>query len=624
MSSNLEALYGRTDPKKYNIDVVPDMARSELSGKLNYTNGRPNIYCDHTATTPMLERVQRTVAEFNTTEKANVHRGVYELSQKASDRYDRAHEKVADLFGADPRGEILFVGQNATAALNQIVHSLFKYDKGHGNGSGRGNIVLSKINHSSNVMPLMDEAQRHGYELRWVGITPSYGTDLDQAERLIDDNTKVVAVTHVSNVTGAIDDIRTINRMAHEKGSLVIVDGVQAAPHLPVNVKELDCDVWFASAHKMFGPNVGIAYGRKNLLKRMSPADIGGGTPMHIESDGYFLAPVPDRFEAGTPDIGNAIGLGALTDFLVEMGQRIAGDYKGRLAESRADRRKYMKIAMEGVREHEMALSEQMIRGLESIPGLKLYGSRNPKDRVPTFSINIGEMHSDQLAMLLDGKYEGKIIPVRYRIQGRSGCHCAYPLLKEITGENIRGTARLSLGMDTTKDDVEKILDNVNFVAKNYGSMKRDDSKSRKLAALKSDFEQRATELFLSPKLNPQLYREILSLQDEVLTDKYNVNVRPIIGGGKLPDVNGRKFSDRKMRKMLSESAIGFAEHVSNGSGFRGFKEALLEYNRENDLSSYEKPWCYKTVERHFRRDKGKDGSVRHPKFAEKIAGWFF
>jgi hypothetical protein len=139
------------------------------------------------------------------------------------------------------------------------------------------------------------------------------------------------------------------------------------------------------------------------------------------------------------------------------------------------------------------------------------------------------------------------------------------------------------------------------------------------------DFEKRAApNMFFSPTLNMQLYGEMLDLQNEVLTDKYNAILRPIIGGGKLPDVNGRKISDRKMRKMLSESAIGFAEHVSNGSGLRGFQEALREYNRENDLSSYEKPWCYKIVERHFRRDKGKDGSVRHPKFAEKIAGWFF
>jgi hypothetical protein len=249
-----------------------------------------------------------------------------------------------------------------------------------------------------------------------------------------------------------------------------------------------------------------------------------------------------------------------------------------------------------------------MIRGLESIPGLKLYGPRNPKDRVPTFSINIGEMHSDQLAMLLDGTYEGKIIPVVYTVQGRSGCHCAYPLLKEITGENIRGTARLSLGWDTTKDDVEKILDNVNFVAKNYGGMKRDDSKSRKLAALIKEADQRAPDLFFPSELHPQSYREMLTLQNDVLTDKYNAHIRHIFGGNKLPGING-KVSVRKMRKMLSESAIGFAEHVSNGSGFRGFQEAFREYNHQNGLSSYEKPWCYKAIEKHFRKNgNGKTG----------------
>ncbi len=590
----------------------PNWIRQEIPHAFDRTYaGKPVIYCDYTATSWPLKRTIEAVTRFNAEQRANVHRARYNLSLVASEMYDEAHKKVADLLNADTEDEIAMVGCNATFALNQLAHSI---NKTFLKGRKRGNIVISEMEHSSNLLPWQDIAKERGYEIRWIpmNINADYTLDMKVAESLIDENTLIIAVMHASNALGTINDVRELTKIAHSKNenALVVVDGVQAVPHFPVDVKELGCDFYVASGHKMMAPHVGIVYGKKKLLKKLEPGLIGGGTICHIEPESHILAHLPNRLEPGTPDIGNVIGLGAMTDFLVEIGMKISGVYNGTLAKKPEERRYYIKTAMEAIHNHEIELSQKMIRGLEQIKDLRLYGPKDPRRRVPTFSINIGEMLSDQLAMLLGSNYEGLDIPTNYVVEARSGCHCAYLALKRITGENVQGTARISLGCGNTLEDVDKILETIETVAKRFGSMKKDLSKSSKLAGLKRLFENYAEELFLSPELNPSAYKKLIELQENVLTDQYNRHVTDIVGG-KLPGNLYKGFFKKfRLKKSLRKSAISFAEHIANGSGLSGFLAKVEKYYSENGIDKNEKPWCYLLIKKHFEK-KGSHPATR-------------
>ena len=583
----------------------PDWVREELEGFFENTiyGSKPLIYFDYTATAPQLKCVSRVVYNFNTKEKANVHRGQHFLSLYASEKYDTAHEKVADLFNAR-REEIVFGGNNATYCFNQIALSLGDYLKSGGSYDGKhlkkkhgGNIVLTVMEHSSNTLPWMELARRNGFGLRWVDINPDYELDLNQLEDYVDDKTRVVAVTQASNVLGTINDIKEITKIAHKKGAIVVVDAVQSAPHVPIDVKDLDCDFLVVSGHKIYAPCVGIMYGKKRLLENIKPAILGGGTIVDITRDDYFPAPAPDKWEAGTPDIGNCIGLGVLTDYLAEIGRKLERMYNGKF-EGYKVRRRQLKIAMDAIRKHEMALSEHMIKGLDNNDKIEFYGPRNPEIRVPTFSFNIGDMVSEEGSLLLDRGGVHITLPVS--VATRDGCHCAFNLLTVLTRERVRGTVRASLGWGNTEEDVKKFLEVIKEISEGYAEAPRDMEKSERLKSLTYTLESNLHRLFLSPEADPYAYSQAVGLQTGLGPYGEDI-IKSLLGGKKLPVSNRGKVSDSRIRKILKQSAIGFAESLG---GFGKYEETLKNYNEKMGLKLSTKPWCYEVVKRHFDHKK--------------------
>ena len=381
------------------------------------------IYLDSAASSLTPEQVVLKEMEFYREYRANVERGVHRFSQMASEEYEKAHEEIARFIGA-PGVENVALLSNTTEGINLVANSL--------DWSKEDKIVNTVIEHHSNFITWLRVRQRHGTKLEVVRSTPEGFFDLADFEKAIDDSTKLVAVTHVSNVLGCIVPIKEICEIAHEHGAKMLVDGAQGVPHIHTDVMDSKVDFLAFSGHKMLGPTgSGGLYIAEAELASTEPLCIGGGTIADVSIDDYVLAVPPMKFEAGTPNIAQVIGLGEACRYLNRVG-------------------------MDNVEKWDLTLANRLIEGLTEIEGVTVYGPKDPRQRVGLATFNIGDMNPHDVALTLDAEYD---------IAVRSGHHCALPLMKELFRLN-EGTVRASTYIYNTLEEIDALVSAVEEIAR--------------------------------------------------------------------------------------------------------------------------------------------------------------
>jgi cysteine desulfurase/selenocysteine lyase len=385
--------------------------------------GKGVIYLDNAASSLTPEQVVRKEVEFYHEYRANVERGLHRLSQRASEEYERAHELVAEFIGARSARSIVMT-KNTTEGINLVAYSQ-EWRRGD-------KIVTTLIEHHSNFITWLRVARRYGCEVEVVRPDREGHFNLQDFERAVDDRTRLVAVTRVSNVLGCIVPVKEVATIAHEHGALVLEDGAQGVPHLKTDVEESKVDFLALSGHKMLGPTgSGALYIAEELLYETEPLCIGGGTISDVDIDAYMLAEPPLRFEAGTPAIAQAIGLGEACRYL-------------------------MRVGMDSVEAWDTRLAERLVEGLSGIEGVEVYGPKEPRERVGIVSFKIDGMNPHDVALTLDAKYN---------IAVRSGHHCALPLMKRLIG-NPEGTVRASTYLYNTMKEIETLIKAVKDIAR--------------------------------------------------------------------------------------------------------------------------------------------------------------
>ena len=378
---------------------------------------RPLVYLDSAATSLTPDDVVNAMTDYYHTYNANIHRGVYELSEKATAAYEEARRKVARFVGARRSSQVIFT-RNTTESINLVAYSW-----GAANVREGDEILLTVMEHHSNLLPWQLLAQRTGATLRFIEITDGGELQLDDLDKVLTDRTQLVGVAHVSNVLGTINPIQTITEAAHAVGAKVLVDAAQSVPHLPVNLRELDCDFLAFSGHKMCGPTgIGVLVGKLDLLEEMPPFLGGGSTIRSVQRESSTYADVPAKFEAGTPAIAEAIGLGAAVDYLDEVGTS----------------------AIHG---HEQRLLEYAHQRLSEIDGLTIYGPK-PRQKAGAVTFNLEGVHPHDLAGILD--VDGVAI--------RAGHHCAQPLMQHY---GVIATARASFYLYNTVEEIDCLYEGI-------------------------------------------------------------------------------------------------------------------------------------------------------------------
>ncbi|MER3438797.1 MAG: cysteine desulfurase [Chloroflexota bacterium] len=386
----------------------------------------PLVFLDSAASSQKPAAVIEALDDYYRRYNANIHRGVYKLSEMATAKYEEARHLVAAFINAASAREIVFV-RNTTEAINLVVQSW-----GRRNLRAGDVVVLSVMEHHSNIVPWQLLAEEKGIEIAYIPLTSDQRLDMDAYVRLLRREPKLVAVAHVSNGVGTINDVAAIIRLAHEAGALVLIDGAQSVPHLPVDVQALDCDFLAFSGHKMLGPmGSGVLYGKRAVLEAMPPFMGGGGMIRKVTLSGSTFADVPARFEAGTPAVGEAIGLGVAVEYLTGLG-------------------------MEQVREHERDLIAYALARLPEVPGITLYGPEDPDLRSGLVSFTLGDVHAHDVAAILDSE----------NIAVRAGHHCNQPLMQHL---GIAATTRASFYVYNTREDVDRLVAGLHKVNRIFG-----------------------------------------------------------------------------------------------------------------------------------------------------------
>ncbi|HEM5074904.1 TPA: cysteine desulfurase [Streptococcus suis] len=388
--------------------------RKDFSILDQVVNDEPLVYLDNAATTQKPQQVLDVLADYYQKDNANVHRGVHTLSERATARYEAARQKVADFIQAKSSKEILFT-RGTTTGLNwvaQFAKEILQPDQ---------EVIISVQEHHSNIIPWQQACQQTGAKLRYVTLKDGE-LDMDHLRSLLSSKIKFVSLAHVSNVLGSVAPIGEIAELVHQVGAYLVVDGAQSVPHMAVNVQELDVDFYAFSGHKMLGPTgIGVLYGKEELLNRMSPVEFGGEMIDFVYEQSATWKELPWKFEAGTPNIAGAIGLGAAIDYLTEIG-------------------------MEAIQAHEAELVNYVFPKLQAIPGLTIYGSQDLSKRTGVIAFNIDDLHPHDVATALD--YEGVAV--------RAGHHCAQPLLRYL---QVPATVRASFYIYNTKADCDKLVE---------------------------------------------------------------------------------------------------------------------------------------------------------------------
>jgi cysteine desulfurase/selenocysteine lyase len=382
--------------------------------------GKPLVYLDNAATTQKPRAVIDAVSSFYARDNANVHRGVHALSQRATDSFEAARARVQDFLHAATPDEIIFV-RGATEAINLVAQSFARPLLVAGD-----EILVSAMEHHSNIVPWQQVCRQTGAVLKVVPINEAGEFMFSEYERSLGARTRLVAVTHVSNALGSVTDIGRITALAHARGVPVLVDGAQAIAHVPVDVRALDCDFYVFSGHKCFGPTgIGVLYGKRERLEAMPPWQAGGDMVRSVSFEATEYMPIPHRFEAGTPDISGAIGLGAALDF-------VSG------------------IGLTTIAAHEKRLLELASAGIERIPGIRIVGTATRKASILSFVMD--GVHAHDVGSILD----------RAGIAIRTGHHCAMPAMQHFGLPS--GTARASFAFYNTVEEVDRFVDGVRRV----------------------------------------------------------------------------------------------------------------------------------------------------------------
>ncbi|HWS29292.1 MAG TPA: cysteine desulfurase [Clostridia bacterium] len=377
--------------------------------------GRSLAYLDNAATTQKPKQVIEAVRTYYETFNANPHRGAYAISEKVTEAFEKVRGKAARFIGAKDTEEIVFTF-GATDAINLAAMSY-----GEQNVTKGDEILLSVTEHHSNLLPWQRLSKRTGAELRYLFPDETGRVSLEEFRKKLTANTKVVAITHVSNVLGGINPIREMAAMAHEKGAVVLMDAAQSAPHIPLDAQALDVDFLAFSGHKMLGPaGIGVLYGKKELLKSMEPVRLGGGIVEEVTQQTVRFLDAPWKFEAGTQNAEGVIGLGAAIDYLNAVG-------------------------MQNIREIEGRLTEYALEKLSKVPKIELYGAGSGRDRTGILSFNMEGVHPHDTATILanDG------------IAVRAGHHCAQPLMTYL---GVNATCRMSLYFYNTEEDIDRLV----------------------------------------------------------------------------------------------------------------------------------------------------------------------
>lgn len=392
-------------------------------------DGRPLVYLDSGATSQRPVQVLDAERDFLTRCNAPVHRGAYQIAEEATDAYEASREDIADFVGAD-YSEIAFT-KNATEALNEVAYILGDDRAGKWQVTSEDEIVVSELEHHANLVPWQELARRTGATLKWYSTTADGRIDLDSLE--LTDKTKVVALTHQSNVTGAVLDVVEAVRRAHSVGALFVLDACQSVPHMPVNFRELDVDFAAFSGHKMLGPNgVGALYGKQELLSELPPFLTGGSMIEKVTMDGSTFTEIPQRFEAGTQMTSQVVGFGAAVRYLRELG-------------------------MANVAAHENKLTAYALQKLSAIDGLRIIGPTEAVDRGSAISFVVDGIHPHDLGQVVDD--QGVCI--------RVGHHCAWPAH---TCLGVQATARASFYIYNTLDEVDELVAAIHKAKEFFGA----------------------------------------------------------------------------------------------------------------------------------------------------------
>jgi cysteine desulfurase/selenocysteine lyase len=412
------------------LDVVK--VRADFPILDREVNGHPLVYLDSAATSQKPRQVIDVVREHYERHNANVSRSVHALGTEATEAYEGARAKVAAFIGAATAGEVAF-GKNSTEAINLVAHAFSGRAADPRFRLGPGDeVVISEMEHHSNIVPWQLLCERTGATLRWFGLTDDGRLDESDLDELVNERTKIVSVVHVSNILGTVNDVSRIVARAHEVGALAMLDASQSVPHLPVDVAALGVDLIAFTGHKMCGPSgIGGLWGRFELLAAMPPF-LGGGSMIEtVSMSGSTYAPPPMRFEAGTPPIAEAVGLGAAVDYLTGIG-------------------------MEAIHEHEVSLVSYALDALATVPELRIFGLQTAEGRAGAISFALGDVHPHDVGQVLDA--EG--------VQVRVGHHCARPACLRY---GVPATTRASFYLYTTTDEVDALVRGLEKVRKVFG-----------------------------------------------------------------------------------------------------------------------------------------------------------
>ncbi len=388
-------------------------------------NGKPLIYMDNTATTQKPQAVIDALSDFYATRNANVHRGVHHLSVQATQAYEQARLKVRDFLGASRVEEIVYV-RGTTEAINLVAQTY-----GRANIHAGDEVVISTMEHHSNIVPWQILCQQQGATLRVVPINDAGEFLFDEYEKLLGPRTKLVAVTHVSNAMGTVNPVERIIQRAHACGARVLIDGAQAVPHMKVDVRALDCDFYAFSGHKVFGPTgVGVLYGKFDVLDAMPPYQSGGDMIQTVSFEKTTYNDLPARFEAGTPNIAASIGLGAAIDYVTAIG-------------------------LDRIARYERGLLHYTTEALSRIPEVRMIGTAADKASVVSFVVD--GVHPHDVGTILDSEFG---------IAVRAGHHCAMPLMKRF---NVPATVRASMAFYNTREEIDALAGAVKRVVEVFG-----------------------------------------------------------------------------------------------------------------------------------------------------------
>jgi cysteine desulfurase / selenocysteine lyase len=376
-------------------------------------HGKPLVYLDNAATTHKPRKVIEAIGRFYADENSNVHRGVHYLSQLATDLYEEAREKVRAFLNASSVSEIVYT-RGATEAINLVAQTY-----GRENIRAGDEIVISTIEHHSNIVPWQMLCGQTGARLRVIPINDEGEILMDEYERMLNERTKFVSIVHVSNALGTVNPVKRVIDLAHERGIPVLVDGAQSIQHIPIDVRELGCDFFVFSGHKIYGPTgIGVLYGRESLLDAMPPYQGGGDMILSVTFEKTIYSDLPYKFEAGTPDIAGAIGLGAAMEY-------------------------FSSLDLPGLIAHENELLSYASHRLGSLPGVRLIGTAREKTSVISFMLCA--VHPHDIGTILD----------QHGIAIRAGHHCAQPTMQRL---GIPATARASMALYNTKQDIDALI----------------------------------------------------------------------------------------------------------------------------------------------------------------------